>query len=227
MAKRRAIAYHEMAMFTGIIRHVGTVREMRSCSGGKRLTIAMGPLGEGLARGDSVAVNGACLTVAEAPGPDAVFDVMAETLKRTTLGSLRAGAKVNLERAMTLADSLDGHMVQGHVDGVAEVARISRGGQHVVEFAAPTELTDQMVAKGSVAVDGVSLTLTSVSRGRFSVALIPTTVKETVLGDLAVGARVNVETDVIGKYVRVYLEQIGGQGGGSLTLEKLKKAGFD
>lgn len=213
-------------MFTGIIRHIGTVREVRSRSGSKRLTIDMGPLGEGLARGDSVAVNGACLTVAEAPGAVAAFDVVAESLQRSTLGSLRAGARVNLERAMRLSGSLDGHMVQGHVDGVAEVACIRRGGGHVVELAAPAELTDQMVAKCSVAVDGVSLTVTSVARGRFSVALIPTTLSETTLGDLAAGVRVNVETDVIGKYIRGYLEQLGGRAGGSLTLEKLKEAGF-
>jgi riboflavin synthase len=213
-------------MFTGIIRHVGTVREVQGRSGPKQLTIDMGPLGEGLAQGDSVAVNGACLTVGGPPGPDAVFDVTAETLQRTTLGSLRAGSKANLERAMKLSDSLDGHMVQGHVDGVVEVARIRRGGEHVIEFAAPAELTDQMVSKGSVAVDGVSLTLTSVGGGGFSVVLIPTTLSQTTLGDLAVGAKVNIETDVIGKYVRGYLEQLGGGGGRSLTLEKLKKAGF-
>lgn len=226
MAKVPEIAYHGMAMFTGIIRHVGTVRQVRGGSGPKRLTIDMGPLGEHLAQGDSVAVSGACLTVGEPPGPDAVFDVVAETLQRTTLGSLRAGARVNLERAMKLSDSLDGHMVQGHVDGVAEVARIRRGGQHVIEFAAPAELTDQMVSKGSVAVDGVSLTLTSVGAGGFSVVLIPTTLRGTTLGDLAAGAKVNVETDVIGKYVRGYLEQLGGGREQSLTLEKLKKAGF-
>jgi riboflavin synthase len=106
------------------------------------------------------------------------------------------------------------------------VARIRRGGQHVIEFAAPAELTDQMVSKGSVAVDGVSLTLTSVGGGGFSVVLIPTTLSQTTLGDLAAGARVNIETDIIGKYVRSYLEQLGGGGGRSLTLEKLKKAGF-
>jgi len=226
-------------MFTGIIRHVGVVKSIRPAAGGLRLAIAMGPLGEGLGQGDSVAVNGACLTVAEAPGADTALDVRAETLQRSTLGALRTGARVNLERAMTLADSLDGHMVQGHVDGGAEVTRSRRGGRHVVEFAAPAELTGQMALRGSVAVDGVSLTLTALERGSFSVALIPTTRGGTTLGDLAEGARVNSETDVIGKYGRGGREQLGREGlgltrgapgtpeaGGALTLEKLKEAGF-
>ena len=172
---------------------------------------------------DSVAVSGACLTVAAVEGSEAEFDVVAETLQRTTLGGLRAGAKVNLERSLKLSDGLDGHLVQGHVDGVAEVRAIRRGGRWEVEFAS-VELSRQMIAKGSVAIDGVSLTLLEVGAGSFSVALIPTTLEKTTLGELAVGSKVNVEVDVIGKYVRKCLQQL--TTGGGLTLEKLRQAGF-
>ena len=198
---------------------------MRASGLGKRLTIDLGPPAEGLRRGDSVAVAGACLTAAAVSGGTAEFDVVPETLRRTTLGALRAGARVNLERSLRAGEALDGHLVQGHVDGVAAVRRIERGGQWTVEFEAGEELAGQMVAKGAVAVDGVSLTLVDVGGGRFSVALIPTTLKETTLGGLAVGDKVNVETDVIGKYVRKWMSASGESPSG-LTLEKLKQAGF-
>jgi len=192
-----------------------------------RLVIDLGPLADELADGDSVAVAGVCLTVAGRSGRDVAFDVVAETLARSTLNRLRAGAKVNLERALALGDRLDGHLVQGHVDGVAEVRSVdTAGGQWQVEFSADRNLTDAMVPKGSVAIDGVSLTLVSVADGRFSVALIPTTLAETTLRSLVAGDRVNVEIDVIGKYVRRYLAQIAGSPSGGLTLEKLREAGF-
>lgn len=214
-------------MFTGIVRHVGTVLAASPAGDGRRLTVELGPLSEGLADGDSVAVSGVCLTVTGRTNTAAEFDVVGETVSRTTLGSVQAGTKVNLERALSLGGALDGHLVQGHVDGVAEVRRVDRErtGRRV-EFAAPAELTDAMAPKGSVAVDGVSLTLAALARGAFTVALIPTTASATTLGDLKVAAKVNVETDMIGKYVRRYLESIAGAGGGKLTLEKLREAGF-
>lgn len=213
-------------MFTGIIRHVGAVRDVRPAGDGLRLTIDLGPLAEGLGEGDSVAVSGACLTVCGQSGAEASFDVVAETVSRTTLSDLRAGAKVNLERSLAVGATLDGHFVQGHVDGVATVRSIDRGANAWrTEFAAPQDVTDTLVAKGSVAVDGVSLTVADVGKDTFSVALIPTTLTETTLADLAVGNRVNVETDVIGKYVRRCIEQIAGSGGG-LTMDKLREAGF-
>jgi riboflavin synthase len=217
-------------MFTGIIRHVGTVRRVRQAAGGKRLTIDVGPLAEGLGLGDSLAVDGACLTACRVAAGEADFDAVAETLSRTTLGDLRAGTRVNLERPCRVSDVLDGHIVQGHVDGTAAVRRIDRaGGQWAVELAAARELTDEMVPRGSVALAGVSLTLTHVGEGVFGVALIPTTLGETTLADLDVAATVNVETDMIGKYVRRYLRQLGGGGPharGGLTIEKLREAGF-
>jgi len=228
-------------MFTGIIQHVGTVRAVRTVGKGRRMTVDVGPLAAGLAVGDSVSVSGACLTACRIEGAAVDFDLAAETVSRTTLGDVRSGAKVNLERALRLGAGLDGHLVQGHVDGVGEVRRIDRSAdQWAVEFSAPGSLTDEMVEKGSVAVCGVSLTLTAVRDGLFSVALIPTTWKATTFGEMSVGSKVNIETDVIGKYVRRYLRQIAGAGGadggparvggsgkaGGLTIEKLRDAGF-
>ena len=212
-------------MFTGIIQHVGAVRGVEVGKSGARLTIDLGPLHQPLREGDSVAVNGACLTVASLGEAAAEFDVIAETLRLTTLGELRAGASVNLERALAIGAGLDGHMVQGHVDGVAAVSKVHRGDQWLVELTAGRDLTDLMVTKGSVAIDGVSLTLTSVGTDRFGVALIPTTLRATTLGDVGVGRRVNIETDVIGKYVLRYLRTLAG-GGGGVTLDKLREAGF-
>ncbi len=213
-------------MFTGIIQHVGTVRAVQPAQSGSRVTIDLGNLAEGLDRGDSVAVNGACLTAVTIDSEQVSFDVVSETLSRTTLGKLSAGSKVNLERALGASDRLDGHIVQGHVDGTAQLRRIDRGGQCVFTFSADTELAAQMVPKGSVALDGISLTLAEVSAGTFSVAIIPTTLAETTMGDMRTGSRVNVELDVIGKYVRAYMASCGLGGSGGLTIEKLKGAGF-
>ena len=228
-------------MFTGIIQYVGTVRAARTVGKGRRLTVDVGPLAEGLGIGDSVSVSGACLTACRIEGAAVDFDIAAETVSRTTLGAVRAGAKVNLERALRLGDGLDGHLVQGHIDGVGEVRRIDRSAdQWTVEFSAPGNLTDEMVEKGSVAICGVSLTLTAVADGLFSVALIPTTWTATTFADMSIGSKVNIETDVIGKYIRRYLRQIagvgdadggagkaGGAGGpGGLTIERLRDAGF-
>lgn len=190
--------------------------------------IDLGPLADDLVRGESVAVNGVCLTAADCSGPTGEFDVMSETLDCTTLGGLRPGARVNLERAMVLGDRLDGHLVQGHVDATATVRRVDRGQSRVLEFQASDELTALMAPKGSVAVDGVSLTLVAVSRDRFSVALIPTTLSETTLDKLSAGDTVNIEADVIGKYVAGFLRRLIGRGsdGGGVTLEKLREAGF-
>ena len=210
-------------MFTGIVQHVGEIVDLRDGGGGRRICIDMGPLSAALAAGNSVAVNGACLTVADLDKAAAWFDVVRATLSMTTLGLLRRGSKVNIERALRLDQGLSGHLVAGHVDGVATVASVRAGGEHVVEFASEAALTDMMVPQGSVAIDGVSLTLTDVAGGRFSVALIPTTLEKTTLGAPAVGTKVNIETDIIGKYV---LKFLGGGKFAGLTLEKLKKAGF-
>jgi len=214
-------------MFTGIVQHVGQIRAVRASGGGRRLTIDLGPLATGLAAGDSVAVAGVCLTAA-AParqGAAAEFDIVPATLDRSTLGALRAGAKVNLERPLHADRGLEGHIVQGHADGVAKVAAIWRGADWVVEFACSPDLAAAMVPQGSVAVDGVSLTLTDVRADGFSVALIPTTRTATTLGSLAVGDSVNVETDIIAKYVAKMLGRPAMPKSG-LTIEKLRELGF-
>ncbi|NLF32958.1 MAG: riboflavin synthase [Planctomycetes bacterium] len=213
-------------MFTGIIQYVGRLERTTSTSAGRRLRVEVGPLAARVAHGASIAVNGVCQTVAAIDGASVEFDAVAETLRRTTLGTLAAGGRVNLEAALRVGDGLDGHIVQGHVDGIARVDRIDRGGgQHVMGFAAERILTEEMVAKGSVAIDGVSLTLVDVADGRFGVTLIPTTAAATTLGSLGVGDAVNVETDILGKYVRRMLTPHGGASGG-VTLEQLRKAGF-
>ena len=220
-------------MFTGIIQHVGTVRAVRTVGRGRRIAIDLGPLTDGLALGDSVAVSGACLTAVRIDGTVAEFDVSAESVSRTTLGDARGGDRVNLECALRAGAGLDGHIVQGHVDGIGEIARIDKQpDQWTVEIACPPGLTDEMVEKGSVAVAGVSLTITAVADGRFSVALIPATWQATTFDRASAGVKVNVETDVLGKYVRRYLQQLAGGSAdsrsraGSLSIDKLRDAGF-
>jgi riboflavin synthase len=213
-------------VFTGIVQHVGRVAHVAATAEGKRLRIDVGPLAERLAIGGSVAVDGACLTVSALAGTEADFDAVPETLARTTLHGLTGGSRVNLEPALAAGDALDGHIVQGHVDGLAEVARVEKGAEgRALQLTAEAGLTGQMVVKGSVAVAGVSLTLVDVARGRFSVALVPTTLERTTLAGLGIGDRVNVEVDVLGKYVRRFLQELAA-GPAGLTLEKLRSAGF-
>jgi riboflavin synthase len=214
-------------VFTGIIRHVGQVQDVRATPSGRALCIDLGPLAKGLASGDSMAVCGACLTARDLAPPAAWFDVIAETLHRTSLGALRPGSRVNLEPALTLADGLDGHIVQGHVDGLARVEGIDRtGGQWTLRCRCEPSLTDGMVPKGSLALDGVSLTLIDVASGAFSVGLIPTTLDETTLADRTPGDAINVEIDVLGKYVRAYLQGQARPSSGGVSLDTLRKAGF-
>jgi len=213
-------------MFTGIIQHVGTVEALQTTPTGRRVGIDLGPLAEGCRIGDSVAVAGACLTLAAVESSTGRFDVEAETLRRTTLGALRVGSRVNLERPVRADGLLDGHIVQGHIDGTARVESIRRSGEWLVRFAAQRDLTDQMVEKGSIAIDGVSLTLVEVRDGAFSVALIPRTLEATTLAELRAGDEVNVELDVLGKYVRKYLKLSCDKQDDGLTLEKLRRAGF-
>ena len=217
-------------MFTGIIRHIGKVISLTSGASPRKLTLDIGPLAKGLAIGDSVAVMGTCLTATSVSGCEATFDVAAETLTKTKLGKLSPGDSVNLEPALRASDGLDGHIVQGHVDSLAQLRRVTQGNQYVMEFTCERALTDQMVPKGSVTIDGVSLTLVDVGSETFSVALIPETLNSTTLKTLAPGDKVNVEVDILGKYVRKYLMQLAGQSGssgGSLTLDKFLKAGFE
>jgi riboflavin synthase len=189
-------------VFTGLIEEAGRVADVRPTEAGARLAVAAGAVLDGLEVGDSVAVNGACLTAVEVTGEGFAVDCVAETLRRTSLGGLASGDRVNLERPMRLGDRLDGHLVQGHVDGVGTVrAARAEGDSTLLEVAPPPDLLRYVVEKGSIAVDGVSLTVAARLPDAFTVALIPHTMAVTTLGPQAVGRPVNLEVDVVAKYV--------------------------
>ena len=194
-------------MFTGIVEELGEVAALDDLGDAARVTLR-GKLVTGDAgHGDSISVNGVCLTVVDVDGDTFTADVMKETLDRSSLGALRVGDPVNLERAAMVSTRLGGHMVQGHVDGVAKIVAREPGTQwDVVTFTLPPSLARYVVEKGSITVDGVSLTVTAVAAGTFSVSLIPTTLALTTLGRKGVGDRVNLEVDVIAKYVEKLLE---------------------
>ena len=191
-------------MFTGIVDRMGRVVRP-----GRRFVVDTG--WKDLRPGESVAVNGVCLTVVRSPGGRAEFDVVRETMRRTNLGDLRRGDRVNLERALRLGDRLSGHIVQGHVDGTGIVRRTG------ATFRVETPLARQLVTKGSVAIDGVSLTVVDVEPDAFTIALIPTTLRITNLGRRRKGQRVNIELDVLAKYVRR---------ASRITRDWLRRAGF-
>ncbi len=198
-------------MFTGLIELLATVQRIDVAGAGRNLVLAAPALAGELAVGESVAVNGACLTVVEHDSETGRFQVGPETLQRTNLGELVPGDRVNLERSLRLSDRLGGHLVQGHVDGLGSIAERHRQGDwELVWFRCPPELAAQMVSKGSVAVDGISLTLVDVTADRFSVALIPHTLANTTLGFKRVGASVNLETDLLAKYVWKALPHFAG-----------------
>jgi riboflavin synthase len=196
-------------MFTGLIETLGTVQSLTLEDTGRQLVVSAPALAGQLTLGESVAVNGVCLTVVESHPDRCRFEVGPETLLRTNLGSLRTGDRMNLERSLRMGDRLGGHLVQGHVDGVGHVARKERDGDWVMmTFACPPELTVQMIPKGSIAVDGISLTLVDVTRDGFSVMLIPHTLANTTLGFKQPGDAVNLETDLLAKYVKKYLDAL-------------------
>jgi riboflavin synthase len=197
-------------MFTGLVEALGTVCRLEpDGTGGTHLVLSVPAFAAELTVGESVAVNGACLTVVKHDAETCCFQAGPETLRRTNLGELKPGDPVNLERALRVGDRLGGHIVQGHVDGVGRIAeRIRQGDWELVWFSCPPELAAQMVSKGSVAVDGISLTLVDVAADRFSVALIPHTLERTTLGSKAVGAAVNLETDLLAKYVFKFLQNV-------------------
>lgn len=202
---------------------------MRSLSregGSARVVVDVGSLAEGTKIGDSVAVSGVCLTVTRLDGGAAAFDLSGETLSRTTLGQLKAGDAVNLERALRADSRMGGHFVQGHVDGVGKIRGIERSrAGWTFEFEAPQGLLAQIVEKGSVAVDGISLTAASLTARGFTVAVIPHTFENTTLGKKKTGDAVNVEADILGKYVRQFL-QGAKPGGTKISQEFLEEHGF-
>jgi riboflavin synthase len=194
-------------MFTGIVEELGTVVGLEEQPDAIRLTVRGPHVVVDASLGDSIAVNGCCLTVAERDGETFTADVMRETLDKTSLGGLEPGGRVNLERAVTAHTRLGGHIVQGHVDGTGEIlAREPSEHWEVVEISLPAELARYLVDKGSITVDGISLTVVKVGDASFTVSLIPETLARTTLGSKQPGERVNLEVDVIAKYVERLLD---------------------
>jgi riboflavin synthase len=195
-------------MFTGLIEDVGTIKSLQYKQGAAVLTVETALAVNEMELGASIAVNGACLTVVKKASHAFTVDVSSETLRRTSLETLRAGSLVNLERPMRLSDRLGGHLVTGHVDGVGEARSIEKKGEFTFfTFRLPPALGSLLVCKGSVAVDGTSLTVNECSRRHFSVAIIPFTLEHTNLRVRRVGDKVNIETDLIGKYVQSFLQK--------------------
>ncbi len=200
-------------MFTGIVEEKGTVVDITESGDAIELTISASRVLSDSALGDSIAVNGVCLTVAQRTEDTFTADVMQESLDRTSLGSLEPGMKVNLERAMGVSDRFGGHIVQGHVDGTAKILE-RKPSEHweVVRFSLPENLNRYVVEKGSITVDGTSLTVSAISDALwFEVSLIPTTLAETTLGEREVGDIVNLEVDILAKYVAKMMGQNSNQ----------------
>ncbi|KIH77388.1 riboflavin synthase alpha chain [Geoalkalibacter ferrihydriticus] len=215
-------------MFTGLIEGLGTLQEVRQGRDGCRLTLGTCPPFADFTHGESIAVNGVCLTV-EAFGSDFFqADVSPQTLASSTLGELRCGIRVNLERALRLGDRLGGHLVTGHVDGVGMIIkRESRGNSVLFTVQPPAHLLRYLVPKGSVALDGISLTISGLTETSFSLTIIPHSLGQTNLAELNVGARVNLETDILGKYVERLLSRHGDQEGSRrIDLEFLARNGY-
>ncbi len=206
-------------MFTGLVEELGKVRAVARGAKSVRLTVTAKAIMDGVKLGDSIAVNGTCLTVVEYGGDWFTADVMPETVERTALAGLKSGDAVNLERTLRVVDRLGGHIVSGHIDGVGTIkTKEANDNAVVVRIAAPAEVMRYIVAKGSIAVDGISLTVAAAGPDWFTVSLIPHTASVTTLGVKGVGAPVNLEADVIGKYVEKLLgltpaDGAGGKGG--------------
>ena len=190
-------------MFTGLVETQGIIKGIDSVDNVVRLDVSAPQIVEGVQIGDSISNNGCCLTVVAIDHDVLSFDAVPETMARTNLGQKKVGDRLNMERSLKVGDRMGGHFVTGHIDGLATLTERTDGAQwSTFRFSLPPELTKQMASKGSVAVDGVSLTLVDVEPGIFSIALIPHTLQVTTLGDLSAGDEVNIETDVLAKYVQ-------------------------
>ena len=219
-------------MFTGIIEGLGTIREIRSEDQGKRMTVDADFFLEQTKIGHSICVSGACLTVISIDNKRFTVDVSPETLAKTTFKSAKIGDRVNLERALRLSDRIDGHLVSGHVDGIGTVAlKQNIGNAIIVSFKVPEFISHYMIQKGSVAVDGMSLTINHCGHDSFGVSIIPHTAKLTTIGFKKAGDLVNIETDLIGKYVERFVgdkrrDEKKKEAGNSINMEFLAKSGF-
>lgn len=214
-------------MFTGIVEEIGTIAGMEQNGTNGRITILASKVLEGTKLGDSIAVNGVCLTVTDLKKDSFCADVMGETLRRSNLGALKKGAKVDLERAMAADGRFGGHMVSGHIDGIGEIASIKPEGNAVwYTITAPEKILRGVVEKGSIAIDGISLTVAKVTEQNFSVSIIPHTGENTVLSMRKTGDLVNLENDIIGKYVEKFLMPAKEKKESNITEEFLGKYGF-
>ena len=219
-------------MFTGIIEGFGTIREIRPEGQGKRMTVDADFFLEQTKIGDSICVSGACLTVVVIDGKRFTVDVSPETLAKTTFKSAKIGDRVNLERALRLSDRIDGHLVSGHIDGIGVVTlKQNMGNAIIVSFKVPEFISHYMIQKGSVAVDGISLTVNNCGHDSFDVSIIPHTAKLTTIGFKKAGDLVNIETDMIGKYVERFIgdkhhDEKRKETGNSINMEFLAKSGF-
>jgi len=210
-------------MFTGIIQEIGTIDRV-SPGQAYKIRIRAKKVLKDIELGDSISVDGACLTVVDFDAAGFEVDAMPETIEKTTLKYLRLGSEVNIEASLKLGDKMGGHWVSGHVDGTGQILNTEKAGNAIIyEISIPDELSEQLVPKGSVAVDGISLTLIDCERGRFKIGLIPHTLQNTTLGGKNVGSHVNLETDVIAKYIHKYLK---GASEGSVTENLLRETGF-
>ena len=212
-------------MFTGLVQQVGRLEQIAFQGAAGQLTLSA-DFHTPLQIGESIAVNGACLTLVAQPGATLVFDVLRETFDKTSLRDKLPGAPLNLERALRLGDPLGGHLVSGHVDGTGVLSRVDPAGRDKVLYISAPDLMAEIVPKGSIAIDGISLTVVDVipAENRFSVHVIPHTWNETALAALGPGSRVNLETDMIGKYVRKMAASPAAAP--SVTWERLREAGF-
>jgi riboflavin synthase len=212
-------------MFTGLIREIGTVQRVVSASGGKEFVVHAPKTASELQLGDSVAVNGVCITITNATSDEFQFTAAEETLKKTNLSAWRIGTKVNLERPLKLGDSLDGHWVLGHVDGMARVtSRRTQGSSVLLTVELLEDLIPLVVPRGSIALDGVSLTIARLEARKATISLVPHTLNSTNLNDRKVGDLLNVEADILGKHVVQYLKTQ--QPTAKITKESLKHQGF-
>ncbi len=213
-------------MFTGLIQQVGTVKLLARSDKAAVLTVDLNTLAEQTKIGDSIAINGVCLTIAKLSASQAAFDISPETMKISNLAALKPGSKVNIELALKPTGRIGGHFVLGHIDGTAKIKQIKRqAGFTEITFTAGPNLLSQLIPKGSIAIDGVSLTVAALEKNAFTVALIPQTLKETTLGSAKISDTVNVEIDIITKTVKKYLENILPRNN-NLTVEKLRQLGF-
>lgn len=214
-------------MFTGIVEEVGKIARIEKNGVTGKLSIIADTVLEGTKIGDSIAVNGVCLTVTSLNGSSFTADVMGETFRRSSLGNLQVGSTVNLERAMPADGRFGGHIVSGHIDGMGEIISIEPEGTAVwYTLSAPIEILQGIVEKGSIAIDGISLTVARITTKDFAVSIIPHTGGNTILSQKKVGDKVNLENDIIGKYVQKFLEPQQEQKESNITEDFLRKYGF-